>query len=61
LINYSLRQPQRALSRYQMIIDHYPDTDAAKEAQKRIKTILDSEYNYQDEKAILDESLKTDI
>jgi hypothetical protein len=54
LINYSLREPRRALSRYQMIIDHYPDTDAAKEAQKRIKTILDSEFGNQNEETALE-------
>ncbi len=47
VINYSLGEPQRALSKYQMIVEHYPDTDAAREAQKRIKTILNSEFESQ--------------
>lgn len=54
LINYSLGEPRKALSRYQMIIDHYPDTDAAKEAQKRIKTIIDSEFEHQQEEITLE-------
>jgi len=44
VINYSLGEPQRALSKYQMIVEHYPDTDAAREAQKRINTILNLEF-----------------
>lgn len=54
LINYSLGEPKKALSRYQMIIDHYPETDAAKEAQKRIKTIIDSEFEHQEEEITLE-------
>jgi DNA-binding XRE family transcriptional regulator len=61
LINYSLGEPLRALSKYQMIIDHYPDTEAAKEAQKRIKTILDSEFTNQREEFTLETELNDGI
>lgn len=52
VINYSLGEPQRALSKYQMIVEHYPDTDAAREAQKRINTILNSEFESRAEEVI---------
>lgn len=46
---FSLGDSRRALSKYDMIIDRFPNTEAAKEAQKRIDKILSSEYNAQDE------------
>lgn len=49
IINYSLKDPRKALSHYEMIVKYYPNTDAAQEAQKRIKSILDSEFTSQSE------------
>jgi hypothetical protein len=49
IINYSLKDPRKALSRYDMIVNYYPNTDAAQEAKERIKSILDSEFSSQSE------------
>jgi len=61
VINYSLKDPRRALSRYEMIIDYYPDTDAAQEAKKRIKSILDSEFTSQDENSNVEDMVNSGI
>lgn len=43
-INYSLRDPRRALAAYQRIVEDYPDTNAAADAKERINAILNPEY-----------------
>jgi len=43
-IHYSLGDRERALAEYRQLIDHYPDTDFAKEARVRIRTISGTEY-----------------
>jgi len=48
-IYFSLNDSMRALSKYEMIIKHYPDTDAAREAKNRIDTIIGSEFSSQEE------------
>ncbi len=60
-IYFSLGDARRALSRYDMIIDRYPNTEAAREALKRINTILSSEYGMQDENINNIELVKTGI
>ena len=58
-IYYSLREPRRALAEYQWVVDYYPDTDDAREARRKIKTLLDSEYSIQDEGVVVE--LTTDM
>ncbi|MGB9595057.1 MAG: zf-HC2 domain-containing protein [Candidatus Poribacteria bacterium] len=60
-IYFSLGDSRRALSKYDMIIDRYPNTEAAREAQKRINAIISSEYNTQDENIGNIELIKTGI
>ncbi len=43
-INYSLRDPRRALAAYQRIVEDYPDSNVAIDAKERIDAILSSEY-----------------
>lgn len=58
---FSLGDSRRALSKYDMIIDRFPKTEAAKEAQKRIDEILSSEYNTQNENTGDIELIRTGI
>lgn len=58
-IYYSLREPRRALAEYQWVVDYYPDTDDAREARRKIKTILNSEYSIQGENVVV--KLTTDM
>ena len=58
-IYYSLREPRRALAEYQWVVDYYPGTEDAKEAQRKIKTILGSEYSIQSEDVVVE--LTTDM
>jgi hypothetical protein len=44
-----------------MIIKHYPDTDAAREAKNRIDTIIGSEFSLQEENTGNIELIKTGI
>lgn len=60
-INYSLGDYRRALAEYQRIIDDYPNTDAAIEAQKRIRVILGSEYDIPSEKTSAEKATDTEI
>lgn len=43
MINYSLGDRRRAMAEYQRIIDDYPNTNAAIEAQNLLKIIMESE------------------
>ncbi len=43
MINYSLGDRRRAIAEYQRIIDDYPNTNAAIEAQNLLKIIMESE------------------
>jgi hypothetical protein len=61
IINYSLKDPRKALTRYEMIINYYPDTDAAQEAKKRINSILNSESILRDESSNLEDMANTGI
>jgi hypothetical protein len=61
IINYSLKDPRKALSRYDMIVNYYPDTDAAQEAKKRIKSILDSEFTSQNENSNIEDTVNVGI
>jgi hypothetical protein len=58
---YSLGDSRRALSKYDTIINRYPDTDAASEARKRVNSIIASEYNVKDENTGNIELIKTGI
>ena len=44
-INYSLKDPRRALSEYQRLIDYYPGTEEAIEAREKARAILEVEHN----------------
>jgi len=61
IINYSLKDPRKALSHYEMIVKYYPKTDAAQEAKKRIKSILDSEFTSQSESSSSEDTVNTGI
>jgi hypothetical protein len=61
IINYSLKDPKKALSRYDMIVNYYPDTDAAQEAKERIKSIIESEYSSQSESSNLEDTANAGI
>ena len=58
---FSLNDSVRALSKYEMIIKHYPETDAAREAKSRIDTIIGSEFSSQEENTGNIELIKTGI
>jgi hypothetical protein len=64
-IYFSLNDSMRALSKYEMIIKHYPDTDAAREAKIRIDAIIGSEigseFSSQEENTGNIELIKTGI
>jgi hypothetical protein len=60
-IYFSLNDSMRALSKYEIIIKHYPDTDAAREAKNRIDTIIGSEFSSQEENTVNIELIKTGI
>ncbi|MGQ9609797.1 MAG: hypothetical protein ACUVWN_10860 [bacterium] len=49
MINYSLGDRRRAIAEYQRIIDDYPNTNAAIEAQNLIKVIMESEMKISEE------------
>jgi hypothetical protein len=61
IINYSLKDPRKALSRYDMIVNYYPNTDAAQEAKERIKSILDSEFSSQSESSNVEDTANAGI
>lgn len=46
-IDYSLRDPRRALAAYRQLVDDYPGTDVAAEARGRIMAISGMEYGFQ--------------
>jgi len=58
---FSLGDSRRALSKYDMIINRYPNTEAAIEAQKRINAIISSEYSTENENSSNIELIKTGI
>ena len=49
--NYSVGDRRQALAQYQQLVDYYPGTDAAVEAQKKIKAIQGTESSIQLENA----------
>ncbi|MBD3183998.1 hypothetical protein GF312_17065 [Candidatus Poribacteria bacterium] len=55
-INYSLRDQRRAFSKYQWLVDNYPDTDAAAKARNRIKSIMSNrdESRFQNANLVVD-------
>jgi len=61
IINYSLKDPRKALARYDMIVNYYPNTDAAQEAKERIKSILDSEFSSQGESSNVEDTANASI
>lgn len=53
-VNYSLGDRKRALAEYQQLVEDYPGTDVATEAQGQIKTILGTKVEYIGERRAVD-------
>ena len=61
LLNYSMKDRKRALAKYQRLVDNYPGTDAAQEAQSRIKGIWNSVYSIEPEQTAVSYNVDSGI